>query len=163
MVNLEEEIKKASENAVTYFRKQGITLDYSIESLRYIDAYYDSYLSKFVPLHDETLAPEIRSSLFAIGSYVGQTIIKNFKGSYWEITENDLIDPINTVLKLWDETMSWPFQKVMKRFYNGPEDSVYGYAHFAVDKYNNEQAGYSSNGMSEKTQIDKRPWYKFWK
>lgn len=102
--------------------------------------------------------------LFSIGSYTGETIIKNVKGAEWRTNDNDPEGELNISIKLPDGGEIWPVQKVMKRFQNGSQDAVYPYAHAVTKAFTkqlfNERywALTSENSESERT----KPWWKFW-
>ena len=131
MSDLIETIPLAAER----FRKSA-RLDYSIDSLLAIDKYFDAHLSKFAPADkSNVIAKEIQSELMAIGAYLGETLKENMLGSNWELDNDHPDEIIHVMLRLPDNTLVWPFQKTIKRFLNGFEDSLHGYAYLVTESY----------------------------
>ncbi|WP_406723669.1 hypothetical protein WJ438_01865 [Streptomyces sp. GD-15H] len=73
------------------------------------------------------LATDVGPRLFAIGAYLGETVRHNL-GGVWETDDEDPYGEMNIALRLPDGSIVWPVQRVIKRFRNGPEDSIVGYA-----------------------------------
>ena len=131
MSDLIETIPLAAER----FRKSA-RLDYSIDSLLAIDKYFDAHLSKFAPADkSNVIAKEIQSELMAIGAYLGETLKENMLGSNWELDNSHPDEIVHAMLRLPDNTLVWPFQKAIKRFLNGFEDSLHGYAYLLTESY----------------------------
>jgi len=63
--------------------------------------------------------------LFALGCHVGETV-RLALGGRWEADDDDPRGEID--IRLPDGSVVRPVQRLMKRFANGPEDGVVGYA-----------------------------------
>lgn len=111
-------------NALTI---SGYRADFSIESLTEIDRFFEEQAPGGVPTAAGLLAEDLGSRIFAIGSYVGETLRRNLGGE-WIGDDNDPQAEINISLKLTDGSTIWPIQRAMKRYRNGGEDSIAAYA-----------------------------------
>jgi hypothetical protein len=128
MGSLKEDIKTASDWIVKAFEEDGFKLDKSIHSLLEVDRFFNENMEHGKPKRDGRLdGTGFGSILFAIGAYIGETIIQNTKGTQWITNDNDIDGEINISLKLSNGTIIWPVQKVMKRFQNGDQDAIYPY------------------------------------
>ena len=102
--------------------------------------------------------------LFSIGSYVGETIIKNVKGSEWITDDNDPQGELNVYIKLPNEGQIWPIQKVFKRFQNGSEDAIYPYVHMVTKEFTSlpfKEEFWTLTAQKDEAEQTK-PWWKFW-
>lgn len=91
------------------------------------------------------MAAGLGARLFGLGCYVGEAIRIGL-GGVWDADGQDPAGEINVMLRLSDGSVIWPVQRVIKRFRNGPEDSLVAYALFlGLDVQTcNGQAGPSS-------------------
>jgi hypothetical protein len=91
----------------------GVKLDLDEESIEWIDGYINR--------NRESLDNDTKEKLIDIfGSFLGEAIIKNFGGT-WAIHDGSLGIHLN------DESFAFPFSKVSKQMYEGPEDSIYSF------------------------------------
>lgn len=104
----------------------GYKADFSIESLKEIDRFFDDQAPNGNAKSDGLLGQGVGLRLFAIGSYVGE-VVRRKAGGVWEGNDSDPQAEINISVRLSDGTIIWPVQRVMKRFKNGAEDGVYVY------------------------------------
>ncbi|SDT64763.1 hypothetical protein SAMN05216490_4575 [Mucilaginibacter mallensis] len=138
MGNLKEDINTNSEWIVKAFKSIKLDLDYTITSFIEIDKYFIINTKKGKAKAGSTLSKNLGPILFSIGSYIGNTIIKNIPGSFW-ITDDDTADgEITASVKLPDGNIIFPMQRVMKRFKNGNEDSIYPYGYEISKNLTNE-------------------------
>jgi len=163
MATLLEDIKTSSEWLTSKFESEGLKLDYTIRSLIYIDTLFNIGVKDGKPIKNGAFAKDLGSMIFTIGAYTGQTIIKTVPGSVWVTDDNDPNGEITAAIKLPDETIMWPMQRVMKRFKNGSEDSIYNYGHYITKDYTNEPFDESywniDKGDHHPTS---KPWWKIW-
>lgn len=117
---LMEDIPKAADWFVQAMGGSGYVLDGTIESFRELDRFVDEQKRP-----GGILDGKVGSKLFAMGAYVGQTLIAQL-GGQWETDDRDPEGEINIAVRLAGGTV-WPVQRVMKRFSNGSEDSLYTY------------------------------------
>ncbi len=174
MGTIVEDIKKQSELIVEAFKEDGFYLDYSINSTMQIDKFFFANMEGAEPKKNGRLPKKgVESILFSIGSYLGETIIKNIPGSKWVADNNDPEVEMNVLVKLPSGVEVWPIIKVFKRFQVGREESIYPYAYeicknFAGKDYTKEPFDDSFWNLEEdvKTeQLEKKnskPWWKFW-
>ncbi len=66
--------------------------------------------------------------LFALASYIGETVIKLYGGK-WVIDEDDPNNEINMAVQTSSGTVLWPTNRCMRRYTNGAEDSIYAYVY----------------------------------
>jgi hypothetical protein len=111
----------------------GYKADFSMESLKEIDRFFDEQAPEGEPTPNGLLSESVGSRLFAIGSYVGETIRRAAEGS-WEGDDADPRAEINIAVRLKSGGTFWPVQRVMKRFKNGSEDGIYAYGVVLVER-----------------------------
>ena len=127
-----EDIPKAEEWFVQAMSSSGYSLDGTLESFRELDRFIDEQKRP-----GGILEGKVGGKLFAMGAYMGQTLIARM-GGRWETDDRDPEGEINIAVCMNSGTV-WPVQRVMKRFSNGPEDSLYDYGMILKDMEN--QAG----------------------
>lgn len=125
---MKEDIIKAYEWIAIALKSSGYLADFTLESLREIDRFFDDYSENGKPKIGGLLAENTGARLFAIGSYVGE-VIRRVHGGEWQTDDNDPNGEINISVKLSNATVLWPVQRVMKRLQNGSEDGIYVYGH----------------------------------
>jgi hypothetical protein len=165
MATLKEDIKTQSEWIVKAFQADGFNLDNSIESIIEVDRFFNQNMKGRKPkkggrLYGKGFGPK----LFSIGAYVGETIIRNVKGSEWITNDNDPNGELNVSLKLPDGGEIWPVQKVIKRFQNGSEDAIYPYVHMVTNEFTNlpfREEFWTLTAEIEAPEQTKQ-WWKFW-
>jgi hypothetical protein len=164
MSTLLEDIKTQSGWIVKAFKSDNLNLDYTIHSFIEIDKFISLYAKNGQPIKGGRLANGFGPILFSIGSYVGETIIKTVPGSAWVTNDDDPEVEMNVELRFPDGGIIWPIQRVIKRFKNGAEDSVYVYGHKMTEKFTNEpfDPGYWKIHQ-ENSNSTAQPWWKFWK
>lgn len=134
MSTLLEDIHQGADWTVRAFAELGRNLDYSLESLKDIDLFFDGQTEKGEVKAGSLLEKNFGYKIFAIGAYVGETLIRNYPESVWITDDNDPQGEANMSVKLGNGHMVWPGQKVFKRFKNGNEDGLYGYAYMVLGK-----------------------------
>jgi hypothetical protein len=150
MATLQQDIKKQSDWIVKSFKTDFLWLDYTIESFKQIDQFFNLHSKDGQPVEDGRLAQNTGLILFSIGSYVGETLIKNIPGSVWVTDDNDLEGEINASVLFPDSGQVWPMQKVIKRFRNGEIDGIYAYGALLAKKY------------VKVDEVKKKSWWRFW-
>ncbi len=163
MATLLEDIKKQSDWIVKAFKSDGIELDYSMGNLIEIDRFIHKYTKNGQPIKGGRLSKNFGGILFSIGSYVGETIIRNTVDSKWITDDNDPNGEVNIEINLAGGTRCWPIQKLMKRVQNGLEDGIYPYGVSITNKKADKKwDGAFWRIESEVQQMKpKKPWWKF--
>jgi hypothetical protein len=105
----------------------GYKADFSMESLREIDRFFDEHSADGKPKPGGLLAEQTGARLFAIGAYVGEVLRRHLDGT-WYGDDTDPRAEINIEVHFGPDAKIWPIQKTMKRLVNGAEDSLYPYA-----------------------------------
>lgn len=118
---LEQDIVSASDWVVNALNSSGYKADYTIESMKEIDRFFNEQNTP-----TGILSQNRGQILFALGSYIGQTAIRLYGGE-WATDDNDPQGEINISVKLANGTVIWPVQRCMKRYQNGEEDSIFAY------------------------------------
>jgi hypothetical protein len=91
----------------------GVKLDLDESSIKWIDEYINR--------NRDDLEKHTRERLIDIfGSFLGESIIKNYGGT-WALNNGAL------AVHLKGESWAFPFSKVEKQMYQGPEDSIYSF------------------------------------
>lgn len=164
MGTLKEDIKSQSDWIIKAFAADGYVLDHSIDSIMEVDLFFIENVKDGVPKKGGRLdAKGFGPILFSIGSYVGETIIRNVEGAEW-ITDDDPQGELTVSLKLPNGVEMWPIQKVIKRFQNGTEDSVYPYVHAVTKEFTDLPFNEGFWSLPEEAEEVKKakPWWKFW-
>ena len=107
--------------------------DWSVESLREIDRFFDEQSSNGNVNPGGLLAEHMGAKIFAIGAYTGE-VIRRAVGGTWEGDDNDPKAEITVVLKLPHSGIIWPTQRALKRLRNGSEDGIYVYGWDIVER-----------------------------
>lgn len=118
---LEEDIKSASEWVVTALNVSGYKADYTLDSMKEIDRFFDEQSGK-----DGIISKNRGTILFALGSYIGETAIKLYGGK-WITDDNTTKGEIYIAVELENGITGWPVLRCIKRYNNGQEDSIYAY------------------------------------
>ncbi len=124
----EQDIHVSADWIVSALNQSGYNADYSLESMKEIDRFFDEQSGE-----GGIISRNRGQILFALGSYVGETVIRLYGGK-WVTDDNDPQGEINIAVKLANGTVMWPVVKCMKRYQNGAEDSIYAYAYVLSDK-----------------------------
>lgn len=109
---LEEDIHLASDWVVKALNSSGYKADYSLESMKEIDRFFDEQSSE-----TGLLSKNRGEILFGLASYIGE----------WNTDDSDPQGEIHISVKLADGTVIWPVIRCMKRYEHGSEESIYAY------------------------------------
>lgn len=120
---LYEDIHTACEWVVTALNSSGYKADYTLESMKEIDRFIDEQSGE-----NGIISRNRGSILFSLGCYVGETIIRLYGGK-WYTDDDDPQGEINASVELDNGTFICPMQRVIKRYQNGSEDSIYAYVY----------------------------------
>lgn len=121
---------EAAEWVATALSSSGYKADFSFDSLKEVDRFFDDQAPFGRPKPGGLLAGKVGSRIFALGAYVGE-VIRREGGGQWQGDDSDPDAEINLALRLKSGTIIWPIQRAMKRFKNGRADGIYAYG-FAV-------------------------------
>jgi hypothetical protein len=115
----------AAEWAAKWLSSNGYKGDFTIESLKDIDRFFDEQAPGGKPKPRGLLSHHFGMQMFALGAYVGETIRRRRDGE-WRGNDNDPEAEITLAVRLKSGVIFWPTQRVLKRI-NGPEDAIYPY------------------------------------
>lgn len=118
---LKEDILSASDWIVNALNSSGYNADYSLDSMKEIDRFFDEQNTP-----TGILSRNRGQILFGLGSYVGQTAIKLYGGE-WITDDEDPEGEINISVKLSNGSTICPVIRCMKRYELGSEESIYAY------------------------------------
>jgi hypothetical protein len=110
--------------------QSGYKADFSLESLKQVDRFFEEQTANGQPKAGGLLSQELGARLFAIGAYVGE-VIRRQTGGQWQGDDNDPRAEVNIAIRLKTGVILWPVQRVMKRFKNGAEDGIWIYGNAA--------------------------------
>lgn len=105
----------------------GYQADFTPASIDEIERFFKEQTSAGKALPQGLLSEDLGSRLFALGSYCGEVLRREI-GGHWVADDSDPQGEINASLKLANDTMCWPVQRVMNRF-QSPENNL---VHWAV-------------------------------
>jgi hypothetical protein len=164
LATLKEDIHKQSAWLVKAFKSDRIGLDYTIESFKKIDLFFEQNSVPGKANPNGRLSKNLGPVLFSIGAYVGNTIIKALPGSIWITDDKDPEGEITAQVKLPNGSIIWPMQRVINRFKNGSEDSIFPYGAVLVSEISNDHYWEKTkeNQMNLNKVAEKKPWWKFW-
>jgi hypothetical protein len=162
MATLIQDIKKQSDWIIKAFKVDGYHLDYSIKSFVEIDKFFEKHSKNGKPVSGGRLSQDLGPIIFSIGSYIGETFIINVKGAVWITDDNDPQGEITASIKFPDGMTVWPMQRVMNRFKNGFEDSIYPYAYEFAKDYITEPFDQNFWSINSGQNIPKKSWWKIW-
>lgn len=118
---LKDDILSSSDWIVKALQSSGYKADYSLDSMKEIDRFFDEQNTP-----TGILSKNRGQILFALGSYVGQTAIKLYGGE-WITDDDDPEGEINIAVRLNNGSTIWPVMRCMKRYELGSEESIYAY------------------------------------
>lgn len=123
------DIRKSTKWIIVCLNSSGYKVDMSINSLKEVDRFFIEQMDDIT--HESKqgglLSKDRGARLFAIGSFIGEVIIKEYGGE-WITDDNDKNGEINIAVKLSNGSTIWPVQRVIKRCLEGPENDIYNYA-----------------------------------
>ena len=122
----------AAEQVAKALNISGYAADFSIDSLREVDRFFDEHSANGEAVPDGLLAENTGGRLFALGAYTGEVLRRNLGGE-WRGDDDDPMAEINIELWFSENAKVWPVQRVIKRFTNGAEDSMYHYGRYFED------------------------------
>ena len=123
MATIIEDVSKSADWIAHAMHSSGYRADFTPQSLLEIDRFFDEHSSAGIARPGGLLAKDLGQRLFAIGSYIGE-VARRKLGGEWSGNELDPRGEIDVELHLPSNIRCWPVQRVMKRFKNGPEDSI---------------------------------------
>lgn len=91
--------KAAAEWIAEALSSSGYRADFSLESLREVDRFFDEHAPDGQPLPEGLLSSDVGERLFALGGYVGE-VIRRACGGEWEGSDEDPRAEVNIALKL---------------------------------------------------------------
>lgn len=126
MATLIEDARSSAEWIATALKSSGYRADFSLYSLREIDRFFDEHSHEGQAVPSGLLAEQLGQRIFALGSYVGEVLIRTY-GGQWRGDDNDPEGEFTIEVVFPNGSVIWPVQRVMKRFKNGAEDGIYAY------------------------------------
>lgn len=118
---LEQDIRESSEWVVKALNSSGYKADYSLESMKEVDRFFDEQNAE-----NGILANNRGQIIFALGSYIGETAIKLY-GGRWITNDDEPNGEINIAVEVSNGTVIWPVKRCMRRYTNGAKDSIHDY------------------------------------
>jgi hypothetical protein len=109
----------------------GYKADFSLQSLRELDRFFDAQLLDGKAPARVFLSKHLGQRLFCLGAYCGE-VIRRHAGGAWQAGEPGPQAEIDLAVVLPDGTLFWPVQRVMKRFQLGRDEGLFAYAQALV-------------------------------
>lgn len=112
-------VKGYASDAIKNFRKlEKAELDYSLDSLRHIDALLLDWKRQGAPVS------QINKSLFAMGSYAGETLLR-LKAGLWQAASEDTDSQRRFLYLRFDDGREWhPIYQVFAMMFAPPEQTA---------------------------------------
>lgn len=108
IVSTPEAINESEDN-----NSSGYKADYTLDSMKEVDRFFDEQDTP-----GGILSKKQGTILFALASYIGETVIKLYEGR-WVIDEDDPDNEINMAVQTSSGKVLWPAKRCMKRYTNG--------------------------------------------
>lgn len=105
---LEHDIRESSEWVVKALNSSGYKADYSLESMKEVDRFFDEQNTE-----NGILANNRGQIIFALGSYIGETAIKLY-GGRWITNDDEPNGEINIAVEVSNGTVIWPEKRCME-------------------------------------------------
>jgi hypothetical protein len=147
-----EDAERAADWIAEALSSSGYRADYSLDSLREIDRFFDAHSRDGEAVPGGLLSEQLGHRLFALGSYVGE-VIRRHHGGVWRGDDGDPHGEVDLELVLPGDTILWPIQRVMKRFRNGPEDGIHAYGLAVTSQAGAAEAAASPSASRSTTRI----------
>ncbi len=128
MASLADDIQTSADWISKALTSSGYLADFSLASLKEVDRFFDEHSKNGRAVPGGLLSEQLGQRMFALGSYVGEVIRVAHSDGRWQTDDADSRGEINVSLILKGGGLIWPVQRVMKRFKEGPQDGIYGYA-----------------------------------
>ena len=156
MPTIREDIDTASQWIAGALSESGYDADFSPNSLVEIDRFFSEHSADGQPVPGGLLCESLGSRLFSLGAYSGEVLRRNVGGE-WRGDDDDPAVELTVELHLPDSTICWPMQRVMKRYQNGPSDSVAMWgSHVGLNITRDPWPALRPPDRAGK------PWWKFW-
>ncbi|RTQ44732.1 hypothetical protein EJV47_27455 [Hymenobacter gummosus] len=164
MATLRQDIHQQAAWLVRAFQADGRQLDFSLGSFQQLDDFFDEHSAPAQAKPGGRLATNLGQVLFAIGAYVGETIIRSIPGADWQLDKTDPQGEINAEVHLPGGSVIWPMQRVLKRFQHGAEDGllIYGRALEPPATTASPNSASTATSSAPVSRPAAKPWYKFW-
>ncbi|QES38647.1 hypothetical protein DEJ48_39330 [Streptomyces venezuelae] len=122
-----DDVRTSADWMAAALDSSGYQADFSPHSLRAVERFMTEQSSSGRAAANGLLATGLGARLFGLGCYVGETIRLSL-GGVWAGGDADPASESDVAVRLSGGSVIWPVQRVVKRFQNGPEDSlvVYG-------------------------------------
>ncbi|GAB3638559.1 hypothetical protein GCM10027422_41490 [Hymenobacter arcticus] len=124
-MNNREIIETQAAWVVQTLSSQGYALNFTIQSFAELDRLFAEH--SIDGRATAWLRAYPRSILFAIGAYVGETLLRNIVGTKWQVEDGELLQNENIGLQLPNGAICWPMSRVASRFRSGEECSIHSY------------------------------------
>jgi len=161
MGTLKEDIKTQSDWIIKAFAADGLTLDYSIKSFIEIDKFFNRNSTPGKAKCGGRLTNKLGSAIFSIASYIIETIMKQVPDAVLLADDEAADGEVTMSVTLPDGGVIFPVQRVMKRFKNGEEDSIYVYGHQLTKDFTKEPFDESYWTINDNN-VEAKSWWKLW-
>jgi hypothetical protein len=117
----------------------GLKLDGSLASIEQLDAYIDDRRAEGEDGLNRLFCEARYPVLLSFGAYVGEVIIGETSAARWALGIEDPTDLWEThIAGTATDLQVFPLRKALKRFENGPEDSLLSFATIAIGLFAGE-------------------------
>lgn len=123
----------AAEWTAKNLNAMGYKADFTLESLKEIERFMEDNSENGHATPGGALAEQLEPKLVGIAGYTCEVLRRELRGK-WVVDDSDPDAQINIAVEYGEGTVIWPGQRVLKRFHNGDEDSIWAYAYFLTRK-----------------------------
>lgn len=165
------ELQSATDFVRQLFADRQINLDYSPQSVRYLDDLFDDEFSQGVPADAAgTIAQYQGLIMTGVSGYIAQVILRNTSNAQLSFEEGDENWYVNFSLEADHKEKFIPGHEVLKKAYHGEQAQLYAYVVGAI-RYFRTAGNQSHTGMvpklwfddSKTSTTDQKQWWQVWK
>ncbi|MCP3920784.1 MAG: hypothetical protein GY711_35095 [bacterium] len=120
-----EDLQEAARWISDALRSSGCDTDFSPSSAWEIERFMEENAQDGEAVAGGLLAEDMGPRLFVLGGYLGE-LLRRSVGGRWQ-PPRDEQDELGIESRQQDGALVWPIERVVKRFKNGPEDSLVAY------------------------------------
>ena len=138
----QEAIKNQAAWVAQILSSEGYLLDFTIRSFKELDRLFTEHSVN--GRATTWLRAYPRSIMFAMGAYVGETLLRNIAGTEWQLENDEMLPDENVGLQLPSGLVCWPMSRVINRLHSGEAYAIHSYGNMLYQFSQPHQSGGSS-------------------
>jgi hypothetical protein len=135
----QEAIKNQAAWVAQTLSSEGYLLNFTVQSFAELDRLFEEH--SVDGRATAWLRAYPRKIMFAIGAYVGETLLRTITGTEWQVENDKLPQDENIGLQLPTGLVCWPMSRVINRLHSGDEYSIHSYGCLLYQSSQSHQSG----------------------